>query len=144
MKNSALLAVGLVLVVMALAACNPIKTFQKRERLTQLNSVVNIYRKLMRWGHYDQAAQYLKARDDSPMLPDFKAMSRYKVSSYTIADQIFSDTDFEAKITAYVDFYNIDTGVALSLRDEQFWWYDEQEKRWNLGSPMMNFSSVSN
>ncbi|TDJ65172.1 MAG: hypothetical protein E2O36_00580 [Proteobacteria bacterium] len=109
-----------------------------------MNSVVNIYRKLMRWGHYDQAAQYLKARDDSPMLPDFKAMSRYKVSSYTIADQIFSDTDFEAKITAYVDFYNIDTGVALSLRDEQFWWYDEQEKRWNLGSPMMNFSSVSN
>jgi hypothetical protein len=67
-------------------------------------------------------------------------MSRYKVTNYTVADQITSESQFEAKVTAYVDFYDIDTGVASSVRDEQFWWFDEEEKHWFLGSPMINFS----
>lgn len=108
--------------------------------MTQLRAVVNTYRKLMRWGHYDQAAQYLKARDGSKSEPDFKDMSRYKITNLTITDEIISKTDFEAKVTAYIDFYDIDSGRATSVREDQFWWYDEEEKRWYLGSPMISFS----
>jgi hypothetical protein len=126
--------------MVTIAACNPVKDLQDRERMTQLRSAVNTYRKLMRWGHYDQAAQYIKARNGSHTLPDFKDMNRYKISSLTIGDQIVSDTEVDAKVTAYFEFYDTDTGVASSVRDDQFWWYEEEEKRWYLGSPMINFS----
>lgn len=94
-------------------------------------------------GHYDQAVQYVKARDGSESEPDFKDMSHYKITNFTIADEIVSKTDAEAKVTAYVDFYDIDTGRATSARDDQFWWYGEEEKRWFLGSPMINFSELA-
>jgi len=143
MKISALSLVFVLLSSIALAACNPVKNLQKRESMTQLRAVVNSYRKLMRWGHYDQAVQYLKAREGSTSEPDFEDMSRYKITSLTIADEIISDTDTEAKVTAYIDFYDVDTGRATSVRDDQYWWYDEQEKRWFLGSPMINFSDFA-
>ena len=125
--------------LIALVACNPVKDLRERERMTQLNSVVDTYRKLMRWGHYDQAAQYIKARDGSHSLPDFEDMGRYRIISFTIADQIVADTEFDAKVTTYIEFYDIDTGRASSVRDDQFWWYHEDEKRWYLGSPMIDF-----
>ena len=112
--------------------------------MTQLRAVVNTYRKLMRWGHYDQAVQYLKARDGLTSEPDLKDMSRYKVTSMTIADQIVSDTDTDAKVTAYIEYYDIDTGRASSFKDEQLWWYDLEEKRWFLGTPMVDFSESAN
>lgn len=139
MRISARSLVLVLLAVIALAACNPVKTMQDRDRMTRLESVVNTYRKLMRWGHYDQAAQYIKARDGSHTLPDFKDLNRYKVTSFTIADQIIADTRFDAKVTAYVEFYDTDSGVVASLRDDQFWWYDQEKKHWYLGSPMINF-----
>ena len=126
---------------MALAGCNTVKNIQKRERLSQLEAEVNTYRKVMRWGHYEQAAQYRKNRDGSPVeQPDFARMARYKVSSYTIADQIVADTEFDAKVTAYIEFYEIETSVAAAVREDQYWWYDEDTKRWYLGSPITNFA----
>ena len=124
----------------ALAACNPVENVRKRERYTQLETVTNTYRKLMRWGHYDQAAQYLKARDGTQQAPDFESMSHYKVSSFSVADQIVADTGEDAKVTAYIEFYNVDTGVTSSVTDIQLWWFDPESKRWFLGTKMVNFA----
>lgn len=143
MRLSLRTAFVVVLSVLVLSACNPVKNLQSRERMTQLRSAANTYRKLMRWGHFDQAVQYLKTRDGTQEEPDLEDMSHYQISSYTIADQIVSDSEFDARVTAYIDFYRIDTGVALSVRDEQHWWYDEEQKRWFLGSPMVNFTAAS-
>jgi hypothetical protein len=123
-----------------LVACNPIKSAQKRERLTQLQAVTNTYRKLMRWGHYDQAAQYIKAREVPIEPPDLKDMARYKLTNFTVADELVADSQVEAKVTAYIEFYNVDTGVAASVRDIQYWWYDDTSNRWYLGTPMVRFS----
>jgi len=144
MKISAQSLIFVLLASIMLSACNPIKNLQKRESMTQLRAVVNTYRKLMRWGHYDQAVQYLKSPDGSNDEPDLKDMSRYKITNMTIADQIVSDTDTDAKVTAYIEFYDIDTGRASSVRDEQLWWYDLEEKRWFLGTPMVEFSEAAN
>ena len=140
MKATARIVILLLLAAFALSACNPVRNIQSRERMTQLKVVVNTYRKLMRWGHYDQAAQYLRARDGTGIAPDLKDMARYKVTSLTIADQIVSEAEFDAKVTAYFEFYDIDTGIAGTVRDEEFWWFSKEDKRWYLGSPMVNFS----
>lgn len=130
----------LLICAVSLTACNPIQRAQKRERLSQLDTTTNTYRKLMRWGHFDQAAQYLKARDDSQTAPNLKDMARYKVTQFTVADQIVSDTQVDAKVSAVIEFYNVETGVATTLTDSQLWWYDKEAKRWYLGSPMVNFA----
>jgi hypothetical protein len=125
-----------------LAGCNPVAGIQKRESMTQLEAATNTYRKLMRWGHFDQAAQYLRANGEAPLAkPDLEDMARFKVTSYTVADQLVADTRTDARVTAYVEFYNIDTGVTNSVRDEQFWWYDKDTRRWYLGSPMLDFAA---
>ncbi|HCU90636.1 MAG TPA: hypothetical protein DGR97_11865 [Gammaproteobacteria bacterium] len=123
-----------------MAACNPIKILNQREIATQLQVDVNTYRKLMRWGYYDQATQYVKARNGSKGEIDFEDMSRYKITQFVIADEIKSKTNTEAKVIAEIEFYDIDSGRATSARDDQFWWYGEEEERWFLGSPMIDFS----
>lgn len=138
-------AITVMFMLATLAACNPVANIQKRESLTQLEAATNTYRKLMRWGHFDQAAQYLRANGEEPLpKPDLEDMARFKVTSYTVADQLVADTRTDARVTAYVEFYNIDTGVASSVRDEQFWWYDKETRRWYLGSPMLNFAANAN
>lgn len=145
-KQTAILT--LLIAVFCLAtqsACNPIGNIQKRESLTQLEAATNTYRKLMRWGHFDQAAQYLRANGDEPLAkPDLEDMARFRVTSYTVADQLVADTRTDARVTAYIEFYNVDTGVTDSVRDEQFWWYDKETRRWYLGSPMLDFAANAN
>ncbi len=145
-KQSQIFTAIIVMFMLAtLAACNPVANIQKRESLTQLEAATNTYRKLMRWGHFDQAAQYLRANGEEPLpKPDLEDMARFKVTSYTVADQLVADTRTDARVTAYVEFYNIDTGVTSSVRDEQFWWYDKETRRWYLGSPMLNFAANAN
>lgn len=126
-----------------MAACNPIKIVNQREIVTQLHIDVNTYRKLMRWGHYDQATQYVKARDGLKDEIDFEDMSRYKITHFVISGEIKPKTSTEAKVIAEIKFYDIDSGRATSARDDQFWWYGEEEDRWFLGSPMINFSDLA-
>ncbi|MDA0821129.1 MAG: hypothetical protein O3C28_01740 [Proteobacteria bacterium] len=130
------LALGIVL----LTACNPVKKLQNQERMVQLQSVVDSYRKLMRWGYFDQAVQYLKVQEGQVVVPDLEKLARYKVTNYSIAEQVISESEFEAIVIAYIDFYSVDTGIAGSVRDEQLWWFDPETKRWSLGSPMVNFA----
>lgn len=145
-KQSAILALLVALLgLTTLSGCNPIGSIQKRESLTQLEAATNTYRKLMRWGHYDQAVQYMRANGDEPLeKPDLEDMARFKVTSYTIADQLVADTRADARVTAYIEFYNVDTGVTNSVRDEQLWWYDKETRRWYLGSPMLDFAANAN
>jgi len=136
-------SIVLLLFLVVIAACNPIKIINQREIVTQLHIDVNTYRKLMRWGHYDQATQYVKARDGLKDRVDFEDMSRYKITHFVIADEIKPKTNTEAKVIAEIEFYDIDSGRATSARDDQFWWYGEEEGRWFLGSPMINFSVLA-
>ncbi|MFT4585358.1 MAG: hypothetical protein ACI915_003749 [Gammaproteobacteria bacterium] len=130
----------LVLGTVLLTACNPVKKLQNQERMVQLDSVANNYRKLMRWGYFDQAVQYIKVQEGEVVLPDLEQLARFKVTNYSVAEQVISESEFEAKVIAYIDFYSADTGIAGSVRDEQLWWFDPEKKRWYLGTPMVNFA----
>ncbi|MFT4561997.1 MAG: hypothetical protein ACI9BW_001740 [Gammaproteobacteria bacterium] len=130
----------LVLGAVLLTGCNPVKRLRNQERMVQLDSVVNNYRKLMRWGYFDQAVQYLKVQEGEVVLPDLEKLGQFKVTNYSVAEQVLSESESEAKVIAYIDFYSVDTGVAGSVRDEQLWWFDAETKRWSLGTPMVNFA----
>ncbi len=78
----------------------------------------------------------MKAKEGEIQPPNLKNFSRYKIIGYHTAESLRNDLGDEARIVAHIEYYELDTGVAQTLRDEQYWWYDEPAQRWFLGSQM--------
>ncbi len=124
---------------LTLAACAGLKSPSAERRSTALDVATETYRKLVRWGYFEQAAEYLRAKEGEIARPDFQSFARYKVTGYHPGELLINETGDEARVVTVIEFYEIDTGVARSLRDPQYWWFDSTEKRWYLGSPMPDF-----
>ena len=125
--------------VLALTACGGMPSVKREARSNKFEAAVKTYAKLVRWGYYDEAAKYLRARDGSTIDADLAMASRFRVSAYKPLSSIVADSNDEGRVVAMIDYYEIDSGVIRTLRDEQLWWYDTEVKRWFLGSPLPNF-----
>jgi hypothetical protein len=123
-------------VALLLAACSAVKSPSEERRDKAFAQTTDTYRKLIRWGYFEEASQYLKGRDVEIAKPDFRAYDRYKITSYGFGEQLVGNTGDEARLTAYIQFYDTETMKAGAVRDEQYWWYDPEAGRWYLGSPM--------
>jgi hypothetical protein len=130
---------GLILLLALCAGCASIVSPGEEKRGRALFEATDTYRKLIRWGQYEQAAQYLRGKDEEVAGPDLERMQRYRVVGYHQADQIASAEGTEVRAVVLIEYYEIDSGVTKTLRDEQYWWYETTEKRWFLGTPMPVF-----
>jgi len=104
-----------------------------------LDAAINNYRKLIRWGYYDEAAKYLRALDGKPFPADLKNAARYRVTNYDVRNHFMADDGKEARVIAAIEYYELDSGIIRTLHDEQRWWYDAEGKRWYLASPLPHF-----
>lgn len=129
-----------ILLMLACAGCASIVSPGEEKRGRALFEATDTYRKLFRWGQYEQAAQYLRGKGEEKIPgPDLERMQRYRVVGYHQADQIASADGTEVRAVVMIEYYEVDSGVSRTLRDEQYWWYEETEKRWFLGTPMPVF-----
>jgi len=128
-----------LLVLTLLAACSEVPLVAKRSRTDDFDAAVKTYGKLLRWGYYDEAAKVLRARDGSAVDADLTRVARYRVTGYDIGSKLVADTGREGRVVALIEYYDVDSGVVKELRDEQFWWYDDDTKRWYLGSSLPAF-----
>lgn len=119
-----------------LSACGHFLSPSQERRQKELAAATETYRKLLRWGYYEEATQYLRGNGEELPRPDLARMARYKISGYHASEELTNDTGNEVRLIAFIEYYDIDSGTAKSLRDEQYWWYDEAQRRWYLGSPM--------
>lgn len=130
----------LILLVLLSAGCASIVSPGEEKRGRALFEATDTYRKMVRWGQYEQAAQYLRGKGEEKIAaPDLERMQRYRVVGYHQADQIASAEGTEVRAIVMIEYYEIDSGVTKTVRDEQYWWYEEAEKRWFLGTPMPVF-----
>jgi hypothetical protein len=127
-----------LLLLATLAACGNMP-LGKSDRAMVLDAAVNNYRKLIRWGYYDEAAKYLRSADGKPFAADLKTVARYRVTNYTVSTQILADDGKEARVIAVIEYYELDSGVIRTLHDAQMWWYDAEGKRWYLATPLPHF-----
>lgn len=111
----------------------------RADRAILLDGAVNNYRKLIRWGYYDEAAKYLRETDGRAITADLKNAAKFRVTNYTVSSQIMDDTGKEARVVATIEYYELDAGVIHTLHDEQVWWYDAKEKRWYLNAALPRF-----
>ena len=142
MRGRGVPVIFMLIVTLLAVACAEVPSIKGRKRADALQASINTYRKLIRWGHFDEAVKYLRAEDDSEIKVDLTRTNRYRVTSYEISDQLLADTGTAARVTAVIEYYEIDSGVLKGLRDEQYWWYDEEGKRWFLGSALPAFGST--
>lgn len=126
------------LLLTTLAGCGSMP-LSKSDRGVVLEAALNNYRKLIRWGYYDEAAKYLRSNDGQPITADLKRAARYRVTSYSVSNQVVADDGKEARVIAAVEYYELDSGVIRVLHDAQMWWYEAEGKRWYLASPLPNF-----
>lgn len=129
----------LALLLLAVAGCASIVSPGQEKRARALFEATDTYRKLVRWGDYEQAAQYLRGKGETVALPDLERLQRYKVVGYHESDQLASEDGREMRAIVSIEYYEVDSGVTRNLRDEQYWWYDDARERWFLGSPMPVF-----
>ena len=130
-------SVGLLLLCLFfLCACAGLLTPREERRQKALSDATETYRKLLRWGDFEEAAQYLKGKEVGLPAPDLKKMAHYKISGYYPSEQLQNEAGDQVRVITQIDYYELDSGIAKSLRDEQYWWYDEAQRHWFLGSPM--------
>lgn len=137
-----LFALLLAASVLALTTgCAVMKSPSAERRDKAFTAAVETYRKLIRWGYFEEAAQYLKGKDAPLPAPDLNAYRGFKVTGYDVGEQMESNDGNEARVLAQIEFYEVATHVAGSVRDEQYWWYDTEAGRWYLGTPLPVFSA---
>lgn len=129
----------LLLMSCLLAGCSVMKGPRAERRDKAFTATLDTYRKLIRWGYFEEAAQYLKGKDEALSPPDFDNYRKFKVTGYDVGEQMQSNDGNEARVHAMIEYYEIDSHVAGTVRDLQYWWYDEGAERWYLGSPLPIF-----
>jgi len=125
-----------VLCVATLAGCSLVKGPAAERRDKAFVQAVETYRKLIRWGYFEQAMQYQKGRDEPLPAPNLGDYAGYKITGYDVGEQVLSNDGDEARVIAQIEFFETDSRVAGSVRDEQLWWYDKEAARWYIGSPL--------
>ena len=130
-----------VVITLLLSACGGVSPIKKQSRAISFESATATYAKLMRWGYFDEAANYVRSQDGSDIEVDLDHVAKYRVTSYKNTTTLLVDTGDEGRVVAAIEYYEIDSGVIKTLRDEQFWWYDPEVERWFLASPLPQFGA---
>ena len=125
---------GLMLAALCIVGCSGVTPIAKKSRAISFESTTKTYGKLMRWGYFDEAAGYVRSKDGTAIEIDLDRIARYRVTSYKNTVVLLADEGSEGRVVAAIEFYEIDSGVLKTIRDEQMWWYDAESERWFLGS----------
>ena len=68
----------LILIILAflLASCTSLPSIATQSRSISLDASLSVYRKMIRWGYYDEAAKYLRTSDGSVASPDLDRVAQ--------------------------------------------------------------------
>ncbi len=126
----------LLLAVLVATGCSNIA---ERQRGDELTDSLRTYAKLLRWGLYEDASQYLRHPDDEAITVDLARYEGVKITSYNNVTEGMADSGLESRVVTVIAYYRQDTGVLREIRYEQVWWYDEESGRWFLNGTLPDF-----
>lgn len=128
MRTRVLNSTLLLLTCVVLAACGSIET---RKQLDALTYHTKAYGKLLRWAHYEEAAEYLRPRDGGELpLPNQDFLEDIRLTSYEIVKVKVADDQNEAEVSAKLAYYNERVNKVRTITDQQTWWFDEDQNDW--------------
>lgn len=125
------LVVMVVACIVLAAGCAQIS---ERKRDNTLRETLRTYAKYVRWGYYLEASTFIKRRDEDarPKVAP-SDLENIRVTRYEVASQRpLDETGDEILVVAAVDAYSTGSGVVLTQRYDQLWYFDPQTGRWFL------------
>jgi len=145
MLRRSLCSLLLGVMMVSLTGCATAARKANDQREVALSNTLDSYRKLIRWGSFEEASRYLKAREgeaevEMPVLARYKP---WKVAHYDEVEVLRNGPGDEARVTVDIQFYSEETGMASSVRDKQRWWYESGPAVWHLASPMPDFDAAT-
>jgi len=130
-----------MLLMACLVGCSSVPVVGKQGRATAFDTAVTNYSKMLRWGYFEEATGYLRTRDGETVAPNLTQLARHRITSYNVKSQLLTDDGREGRVLAIVEYYDVDSGVLQTLRDEQIWWFDDETKRWYISSTLPGFGA---
>lgn len=121
------LVLRLCLCCVLLSGCLP---HREDNRLTALDTSVKTFAKMMRWGEYDTATDYLRSRDGQPAERSLARFKGLRITRFEVASQTLLDAGDHAEAQYRVEYYREESGIVRSQQYDQSWWYDAALKRW--------------
>jgi len=124
------------LLLSSLAGCADL---QARKESNALKNTLETYRKAIRWGYFETAANYLRLRRGELRKRDTASLKAVRVVSYEMSDPVLVGDRHEAHVTARIGYYRSDSGTLRQTRQDQTWWYSDTEKHWLLDGDLPDF-----
>lgn len=126
----------LVALCCLLPGCNSVSTRKAGETLV---TTLDDYVAALRWGRFDQAAQYHRKRDKSRSEIDTSQVDYIRVTGHTMKKKTVNDAVDEAQVEVELQYYHNEYGTLKKTVIQQDWWYDQELKGWFLASDFPKF-----
>lgn len=123
--------------VLVLAACTASQ--QLKDAYEQFDLSVNNYAVAIRWGNFQEATNFCRARQSKTKRLNWSHFEKIQVTGYEIREKVVNPNMKEAFITMAFSYYIRDHGVIHTLVDEQTWWYDDKQRRWFVDGSVPEF-----
>lgn len=118
------------------AGCAAVSEMKMRDDFSQ---TVKAYQKMIYWSQFEAANRYREPQEAASKPPKFDALSKIKITAYTIKQVITSADNAEVCQIVEIEYYKVDDVVIKSIRDRQLWVYDSTAERWYLQSGLPAF-----
>jgi len=132
------LLLSLSLLLSGCIAENITEKVKTRKKTDALEATLNRYAAAIRWGYFDEAYSYRKyEKGEYPVPP--RNLANIRVTAYDVLRPATMMVEDVAVQLVEITYYFISYQTLKTLRDKQFWIYDQEALRWYLDSPMPEF-----
>ena len=134
-SKTILILLSIILATSLLAACNsnPSKSAET------LRASAKAYGKLIRWKAYEDAAKYIRLREEGEVVINSELLNEIRVTKYELSSMVLNENNDEAVVTAEISYYHERVNSVHNIRDQQIWWKDENSGSWFLDGQLPPF-----
>ncbi len=128
-----------ILMLLTLIAMTGCAGANLKNQADKLNTALTQYGVALRWGHYNQAISYHMNRDGEQPLVDRNHLDHYNVTAFRPIDPVVNEDGTAATIPIEIDYYDKEYGTLRNIKEIQYWWYNEESRRWLIESDFPAF-----
>ncbi len=127
---------AIAILAMLIAGCGSLFGMVQMEKFER---AARVYRKAIRWSDFEAACSFLKVEWSENKSPDFNKLKQVKVASYEVKEIVPLKDKRQVRQIVEITYYKINDNVLKTLREDQLWEYDQEEKSWYIQSGLPDF-----
>ena len=129
---------GLLALTLVLTTLSGCETIKEREATLGLESTLNAYGKVVRWGRLAQLYEFLtpELAAEATIQP---GLDNIRVTGYEVLRAPVKIDDTHAVQSVLISYILRDRQVEHRIQDDQEWRFDPERKLWHRNNPIPEF-----